>query len=821
MRLLLFLAAVLLAAGMARGQDFEIYTDSLDPSWANYSWATVNFENASLVHSGTASISADDPTSTGYEALYLHHDAFNAFEFYQNLTFWIYSTRAGTDELQVQATLSGTAQAATYLSFTSAQVGQWQQVTLSFTTLGVANNPNFDGFWIQNISGAPNTFYVDDISLTAITPPDPVTLSVNRSAVIRTIDPRLQGINIAAWDSYLGTAASTSALAAMGIGSVRFPGGSLSDDYDWQTDEQVSNPTFQWASNATTFAKTAANQGAQSFVTVNYGSGTPQEAAAWVAYNNAAASGTLSLGTDSKGRNWQTTGYWASIRAASPLATDDGYNFLRIAHPAPFGFGYWEIGNEVYGSWENDLHGVSGSTLSGTAHDPYTYAVNFQTFATAMHAVDPTIHIGAVAAPGEDSYGVGTHGVSNPAEGNSIHTGWVPVMLATMKSEGVTPAFIIDHIYPQNPGSESDFTLLEDTGVVKSDCANLQQMIADYFGASGSSIEIDVTEINSVSTNPGKQSVSLVNGLYLADALANVAESPAACALWWDLRDGGNISGNNSSSLYGWRLFGDYGVLAYGDISGTPLNTPFPPYYAQQLLSHWGQAGAPVLTATSNYPLLTIHATELQNGSLALLVVNKNPADNLPASITFPGFTPGSSSAPTWSYGEPNDTGSLGLTSGTATVSGATFTYTFPLYSMTVIELKSQFEAWREANFSSTQLANWSLSGDTGEPTGDGTPNLLKYAMGLPAQAPAPPSALPLLGETISSCSTYLTLTFTQQSTLTDITYTVQASTDLVNWTSGPVRIDNGATSTAVYRDSVPISPAYPCRFLRLLITRQ
>ena len=138
----------------------------------------------------------------------------------------------------------------------------------------------------------------------------------------------------------------------METGAFRFPGGSASDDYDWQTDRSVSNGTFQWANNAATFAGVTATQGAQAYVTVNYGSGTPQAGAAWVAYYNGSARARQQIGVDSKGRNWNTVGYWASIRGAAPLTTDDGYNFLRVSHPAPYGIEYWEIGNECYGSWE-------------------------------------------------------------------------------------------------------------------------------------------------------------------------------------------------------------------------------------------------------------------------------------------------------------------------------------------------------------------------------------------------------------------------------------------------------------------------------------
>ena len=52
----------------------------------------------------------------------------------------------------------------------------------------------------------------------------------------------------------------------------------------------------------------------------------------------------------------ENAGYWASLRAATPLATDDGLNFLRLGRSAPFGIQYFEVGNEVYGSWETDEH---------------------------------------------------------------------------------------------------------------------------------------------------------------------------------------------------------------------------------------------------------------------------------------------------------------------------------------------------------------------------------------------------------------------------------------------------------------------------------
>ena len=151
------------------------------------------------------------------------------------------------------------------------------------------------------------------------------------------------------------------------------------------------------------------------------------------------------------------------------------------------------------------------------------------------------------------------------------------------------------------------------------------------------------------------------------------------------LAGGGHTNYNNSAALYGWRLFGDYGMVAYGDISGTPANTPYPTYYAAQLLTYWGRGGDLVVNATSNYPLLSIYAAKLANGKLALLVVNKHPTTDLPAQITLSNVTPANVSVPVFAYGKPNDLASGGITTGTATLSGTAISYTFPSYSMSVL----------------------------------------------------------------------------------------------------------------------------------------
>ena len=87
------------------------------------------------------------------------------------------------------------------------------------------------------------------------------------------------------------------------------------------------------------------------------------------------------------------------------------------------------------------------------------------------------------------------------------------------------------------------------------------RLLTQYLGASGKNVELLATEFNSVYSNPGKQTTSLVNGLFVADSLGSLLETPYDGADVWDLRNYYDNSNNNSANLYGWRQAGDYGLL--------------------------------------------------------------------------------------------------------------------------------------------------------------------------------------------------------------------------------------------------------------------
>ena len=453
-----------------------------------------------------------------------------------------------------------------------------------------------------------------------------VNVAVDTTAPVRIVDEKVFGLNTAVWNNAFSDAQTVADLQEMQVRFLRYPGGSSSDLYHWQTNTDNSG-LGAGSNNFDTFAPAALAARAQVVITANYGTGTPQEAADWVTYSNV------------------TKGY---------------------------GFKYWEVGNECYGTWEGDTQ--------SQPHDPYTYGTRAVQYIKAMKAVDPTIKVGVVAVTGEDANANGytSHPATNPRT-NAAHNGWTPVMLATMKAAGTLPDYLIYHRYDGSPGAESDATLLQAALTWPNDAANLRQMLTDYLGAPGAAVQLLVTENNSVYTGPGKQSVSVVNGLYMADSIANVMQTEFNSLIWWDMYNGPgttynngttNVSVNLSSSLYGWRQFGDYGVENGGPGSLDPTaHDRYPTFYIMKLMSDFARQGDTVVTATSNNPQLSAYAVHRLDDSLSLLLINKSSFATYNANIAIKGYTP-QASARVYSYGIPQDLYSE-ETAGSAVISGA------------------------------------------------------------------------------------------------------------------------------------------------------
>jgi len=307
-----------------------------------------------------------------------------------------------------------------------------------------------------------------------------------------------------------------------------------------------------------------------------------------------------------------------------------------------------------------------------------------------MKAIDPTIQIGAVSTPGEDAYAnYSDEVVTNPRTGVK-HSGWTPVMLATMAGLGVTPDFIIYHRYPEYV-TDCDFTLLICNSSWYTDMDDLRQQLKDYMGSANTQTQIMCTENNCDAGTEGKQMCSLVNGVFMADTFGTILNTECNSFLWWDLINGQNTSGDNGSWLYGWRMYGDEGEFS-PDFTQT-----YPVFYMEQLFNDFAQAGDTVNPTTSSYGLLSAFTTRRVDGTARVMVVNKNPTATITAALSFVGYKP-LATATQYSYGMTQDNAAMNGQPQTISVSqinnvSHTTTLTFPPYSVTVLVFNQQLQA--------------------------------------------------------------------------------------------------------------------------------
>jgi alpha-L-arabinofuranosidase len=461
-----------------------------------------------------------------------------------------------------------------------------------------------------------------------------VRANVDATQVVRTVDARWFGINTAIWDALLDTAETVSALRELDIQILRF--GGFSDSYHW-ADGTFGSNSGPAPTSFFNFMHLATNLGVQAIITVNYGSGTPEEAADWVRCAN------------------------VTNRC---------------------GFKYWEIGNENYGSWERD------DNLP--PHDPVTYATRAREYIRQMKAVDPSIKIGVVVTERwTERAGVPIDSLRSGNLREFIvegYQGWTPRMLATLNELGAMPDWVSLHYYPQSwPGHENDARLLQSSTKWAALAAPLRRHLKTCFGAAHTNIEMLCTENNSVSQNTGKQTTSLVNGLYLADSFGQISQTEFNSFLWWDLRNAQDRNSNNHPSLYGWRPYGDHGIMSGND-------TRYPTFYAFKLLKFFAGGGDEMVHAASDGRLLSVYAARRADRTLALLVINKSPQTVMNVTFSIAGFQP-QPDAKIYSFGIPQDqaasteTGSPDIVQTNSSSAATEFSCAFSPYSATVVIL--------------------------------------------------------------------------------------------------------------------------------------
>jgi alpha-N-arabinofuranosidase len=181
------------------------------------------------------------------------------------------------------------------------------------------------------------------------------TLSVRPQTALATVSPDAIGVNEPLWSPVFTDPSVPGLIRQAGIRTLEFNGGGVSDLYHWKTGTEQADPdpaghpdyaSIPPAFSFDQFEHVAHASEAQTFVHVNYGTGTPTEAAAWVRYAR-----------------------------------------QKHDHVAR-----WVVGEEVWGNG-----GLPGINFEPDAHadkSPQAYAKNALTFIAAMKKADPSAQVG-------------------------------------------------------------------------------------------------------------------------------------------------------------------------------------------------------------------------------------------------------------------------------------------------------------------------------------------------------------------------------------------------------------------------------------------
>jgi len=393
--------------------------------------------------------------------------------------------------------------------------------------------------------GSRGTYKIDNIRLTndrvAKVKEDPanvaVTLTGSDKVVTKKINEGLFGINVALWDGDLLLPATEKFVKDVNHHVLRYPGGLRADEDHW---EEVMKKK-DWMVDTDEFLEFCKKTNTTPMITVNFGTGTPEEAAKWVTHVN-------------------------KVKKANVK--------------------YWEIGNELYGSWH------------ANHCTPEEYGKRAREFAKQMKAADPSIIVTAVwMLEGEwnkNSFGQ----LKDVVDGVNVHH------------------------YPQNANQENDAGLLAAPQTLNEIMPGVRKQLEEY-GEPGKKYEVWLTEWNSVDFDPGPQTLGIVNALFVADYLGMLTRHNIDQASYWDV--------HNSITPQG----GDYGYLSR---TGAPDgdNVPRPSYWAFKMASHSLGRGSLLESGTGNDRVSSYYT--LDGKKKSLLIVNKHPKSVADITINIPGF---------------------------------------------------------------------------------------------------------------------------------------------------------------------------------------
>ncbi|MEZ5538145.1 MAG: hypothetical protein R3F02_21260 [Thiolinea sp.] len=462
---------------------------------------------------------------------------------WQSLVFYVHGGDSGGQQLQVRlrgSSLLGRPEMTLlnvddYIEGGAVAVGAWRKVVVPLADLLDATQTvsQINLGWITG-NTAPALYHLDNIHLLADPEPaPPLQIEVDAAAVSGALPSTLFGVNGATWMTNIHADPVVERVKALGSGPIRFPGGSTSDIFHWQ---ETNATAPDWQTTPDEFWQLLQKSGNSGIITTNFGSGDAQEAAAW-----------------------------------AQNALDQQADILL-----------WEVGNEVYGSWENSwTHDGSAYMQGDNTRD------GANDFCTSIKAVNPQAKVsmtGTIMA-GEYSH------FSEKA----------------LAAADTCFDYYSLHYYAMAPGRVDYSGLLS---AANSDLPLIGENIRGMLA--GRELELALTEYNSYYTEPEITAVQTVNMLFMAEVIGQAAEQGVSIANAWSL-------GVTPDSPPNTR----YGLLQkYLELERTPA------YFVYPL---WSKSGDLRIAATANRIAsreLSVYASKhSDSGDVTLLVINKSGID--------------------------------------------------------------------------------------------------------------------------------------------------------------------------------------------------
>ncbi|MFI5159711.1 MAG: alpha-L-arabinofuranosidase [Sphingobacteriales bacterium] len=461
------------------------------------------------------------------------------------------------------------------------------------------------GFFLTD-SWQAKTFAVPS-STSSVSKPEVsnVTVNIDMSQVTTRVSPLIFGNNT---NPFMGQifnqTALMSSLTALSPNILRFPGGSLSDIYFWnQSGAGPADAPAQLLNNT----------------------GTASAAGYW--FGNNTANWTMTLD------NYYTV--LQQTKATGLITVNYGYaRYGTSAHPdqaaahlaaqwVRYDNGrtkYWEIGNELYGTWEAGYNINTATNLDGQPKiiTPTIYGTHFKVFADSMKAaaaqVGATIQIGIVLT-----------GDNSGAAGGAVDN-WNAGVLA---AAGNKPDFFVVHNYytPYNQNSTPDVILSTPVSSTAS-MTNFIKSSATSAGVTQKPIAMDEYNLQATGSN---QMVSHIAGVHGVMVLGEALKDQISMASRWDLANG-------------WSNGDDMGLFSNssqtsGAEPGAPAWNARPAYYYLYYFQKYIGDRVVASTVNGSNSILS-YASMFTSGQAGDILVNTGSSDQV-VTIGISNFLPG------------------------------------------------------------------------------------------------------------------------------------------------------------------------------------